>query len=214
MVAKQVRPGLTNPARFKGRQESDDLIRRQPAYSIRARGQAPHNEAECMAAISTCFNQNGKSAWQRGAPGGRRLRASLSSSQPFGTEAESSHPTPCPVGSDAYLPAPQLAASIEGESAPYQLSLRGGRFGVLEAVGRRLGGDVERLAAFNRSPAATVRRIAADTDLRQPWYEHASRQCWTVRPSNMARSAGGSRGSWQRAIQVGDARKAGSELPV
>src|SRR5712664_4238110 len=66
-MAKQVRPGLTNPARFKGRQESADLIRRQPAYPIRARGQAPLTEAECMAAISTCFNRNGKSAWQRGA---------------------------------------------------------------------------------------------------------------------------------------------------
>src|SRR6266478_4775742 len=66
-MAKQVRPGLTNPAGFKGRQESADLIRRQPAYPIRARGQAPLTEAECMAAISTCFNRNGKSAWQRGA---------------------------------------------------------------------------------------------------------------------------------------------------
>src|SRR5258705_13858318 len=66
-MAKRVRPGLTNPARFKGRQESADLIRRQPAYPIRARGQAPLTEAECMAAISTCFNRNGKSAWQRGA---------------------------------------------------------------------------------------------------------------------------------------------------
>jgi ketosteroid isomerase-like protein len=74
------------------------------------------------------------------------------------------HSTPCPVGSDAYLPAPQQSVSIAGEWArPYQLSLRGGRFGVLEAVCRRLGADVERLAAFNRSPAATVRRIAADT---------------------------------------------------
>jgi hypothetical protein len=53
-MAQQVRPGLTNPARFKGHRQSVDLIRRQPAYSIRARGQVPFNEAECMAAISTC----------------------------------------------------------------------------------------------------------------------------------------------------------------
>ena len=76
------------------------------------------------------------------------------------------HSTTCPVGSDAYLPAPQLSLSVAGKwTHPYQLSLRGGRFGVLEAVCRRLGVDVERLAAFNRSPAAAVRRIAADTDL-------------------------------------------------
>jgi hypothetical protein len=55
VMAKQVRPGLANPARFKGPQQSADLIRRQPAHSIRARGQAPLSEAECMAAISTCF---------------------------------------------------------------------------------------------------------------------------------------------------------------
>jgi hypothetical protein len=74
--------------------------------------------------------------------------------------------TPCSVGSGAYLPAPQLSLSVAGEWArPYQLTLRGGRLGVLEAVCRRLGVEVERLAAFNRSPAATVRRIAADTDL-------------------------------------------------
>ena len=54
VMAQQVRPGLTNPARFKGHRQSVDLIRRQPAYSIRARGQVPFNEAECMAAISTC----------------------------------------------------------------------------------------------------------------------------------------------------------------
>ena len=60
VMAEQVRPGLTNPARFKGPQQSADLIRRQPAHSIRARGQAPFTEAECMAAISTCFDQSGK----------------------------------------------------------------------------------------------------------------------------------------------------------
>src|SRR5215472_18567741 len=54
VMANQVRPGLANPARFNGHQESADLIRRQPAYSIRARGQVPYTEAECMAAISTC----------------------------------------------------------------------------------------------------------------------------------------------------------------
>jgi hypothetical protein len=53
VMANQVRPGLTNPARFNGPRESADLIRRQPAYSIRARGQVPFTEAECMAAIST-----------------------------------------------------------------------------------------------------------------------------------------------------------------
>ena len=74
------------------------------------------------------------------------------------------HSTPRPVGSDAYPPAPQLSLSVAGEWAhPYQLTLRGGRFGVLEAVCRKLSVDVERLAAFNCSPAATVRRIAADT---------------------------------------------------
>ena len=67
-MAEQVRPGLTDPARFKGPQQSADLIRRQPAHSIRARGQAPFTEAECMAAISTCFRPEPKDAWQ---PGGR-----------------------------------------------------------------------------------------------------------------------------------------------
>ena len=67
VMAEQVRPGLTNPARFKGPQQSADLIRRQPAHSIRARGQAPFTEAECMAAISTCFGRSRKDAWQPGA---------------------------------------------------------------------------------------------------------------------------------------------------
>lgn len=66
-MAEQVRPGLTNPARFKGPQQSADLIRCQPTHSIRARGKAPFTEAECMAAISTCFDRSGKALGNRGA---------------------------------------------------------------------------------------------------------------------------------------------------
>jgi hypothetical protein len=54
VMASQVRPGSTKPETFPGLQKSDLLVRRLPAYSIRARGQAPINEAECMGAISPC----------------------------------------------------------------------------------------------------------------------------------------------------------------
>ena len=53
ILLDKIRPGLTNPARFSGPQESAHLIRRQPAYSIKARSLASFTEAECMAAIST-----------------------------------------------------------------------------------------------------------------------------------------------------------------
>jgi hypothetical protein len=67
VMANQVRPWLTNPARFNGPQQSADLIRRQSAYSIRARGQVPYTEAECMAAISTCDPESKKMLGNTGA---------------------------------------------------------------------------------------------------------------------------------------------------
>ena len=40
------------------------MIRRQPAYFIRARGYMPTIEAECMTAISTCETKPKENAWQ------------------------------------------------------------------------------------------------------------------------------------------------------
>src|ERR1039457_190500 len=79
-MAKQVRPGLINPCGANGPQESAEVIRNQPAYSIRARDLASHSQAGCMAAISSCEPELKKNAWQLGAsmygletfsPGGR-----------------------------------------------------------------------------------------------------------------------------------------------
>src|ERR1700722_15190109 len=53
MMAKQVKPGLIQPKRFMGHRKSADVIRTQPANSIRARRDIPQTKAECMAAIST-----------------------------------------------------------------------------------------------------------------------------------------------------------------
>ena len=91
VMAQQVRPGLTKPARFKGHRQSVDLIRRQPAYSIRARGQVPFNEAECMAAISTC---DPEPKMMLGNKGGVRPSRTLDSSA-----ASSPLPPPPPSGS-------------------------------------------------------------------------------------------------------------------
>ena len=66
-MAKQVKPGLTQPKRFMGHQKSADVIRTQPANSTRARGDRPQTEAECMAAISTWRTGIEKKAWQEGA---------------------------------------------------------------------------------------------------------------------------------------------------
>src|ERR1039458_3454001 len=53
-MASQVRPGLAQPDRALGFQQSVLLLRRQPAYSIRAhRDFASPTQAECMAAISS-----------------------------------------------------------------------------------------------------------------------------------------------------------------
>jgi hypothetical protein len=51
VMASQVRPGLTKSEFNRGLQRSEALIRRQPAYSIRARDFASHTQAGCMAAI-------------------------------------------------------------------------------------------------------------------------------------------------------------------
>jgi hypothetical protein len=53
-MASQVRPGLTKPHTVRGLQQSAKVIRRQPAYSIRARDFASHTKAGCMAAIYSC----------------------------------------------------------------------------------------------------------------------------------------------------------------
>src|ERR1035437_4584860 len=66
-MAKQVRPGLINPCGANGPQESAEVIRNQPAYSIRARDLASHSQAGCMAAISSCEPELKKNAWQLGA---------------------------------------------------------------------------------------------------------------------------------------------------
>jgi hypothetical protein len=59
-MAKQVKPGLTQPKRFMGHRKSADVIRTQPENSIRARGDKPQTEAECMAAIFYLENRNRK----------------------------------------------------------------------------------------------------------------------------------------------------------
>jgi hypothetical protein len=59
-MAKQVKPGLTQPKRFMGHRKSADVIRTQPDNSIRARGDKPQTEAECMAAIFYLENRNRK----------------------------------------------------------------------------------------------------------------------------------------------------------
>jgi hypothetical protein len=65
-MATQVKPGLIQPKRFTGHQKSADVIRNQPAYSIRARGHVSQTGAECMAAIYTCKAGIEKNAWQEG----------------------------------------------------------------------------------------------------------------------------------------------------
>src|SRR5258708_23093127 len=52
-MASQVRPGLTQPDTPRGLQQSAFLIRRRPAYSIRARDLASHSQAGCMGAVSS-----------------------------------------------------------------------------------------------------------------------------------------------------------------
>src|ERR1700733_8423776 len=53
-MAPQVRPGPTQPTSSKGPQESEKVIRRRPAYSIRARDLESHAQAGCMAANYSC----------------------------------------------------------------------------------------------------------------------------------------------------------------
>src|SRR5258708_15829925 len=52
-MASQVRPGLTQHDTPRGLQQSAFLIRRRPAYSIRARDLASHSQAGCMGAVSS-----------------------------------------------------------------------------------------------------------------------------------------------------------------
>jgi len=54
VMAHQVKPRLTQPARATGHQKSTYVLRCQPAYSIRARSSMLQQEAGCMAAIPTC----------------------------------------------------------------------------------------------------------------------------------------------------------------
>src|SRR5580704_1791475 len=65
-MASQVRPRLTQPARYTGPQQSTGVIRRQPAYSIRARDFASHSQAGCMAAIKSCEEEQKRNALQGG----------------------------------------------------------------------------------------------------------------------------------------------------
>jgi hypothetical protein len=67
VMASQVRPGSMKPETFPGLQKSDLLVRRLPAYSIRAHGQAPNHEAECMGAISSCEPEQKKVLGKLGA---------------------------------------------------------------------------------------------------------------------------------------------------
>jgi hypothetical protein len=54
VMAHQVKPRLTKPDRAAGLQRSTYVLRRQPAYSIRARSTELRQQAGCMAAVSTC----------------------------------------------------------------------------------------------------------------------------------------------------------------
>jgi hypothetical protein len=67
-MATQVKPRLIQPKRFTGHQKSADVIRNQPAYSIRARDHASQTEAECMAAIYTCKAGTEKMLGKKGRP--------------------------------------------------------------------------------------------------------------------------------------------------
>jgi hypothetical protein len=67
-MATQVKPRLIQPKRFTGHQKSADVIRNQPAYSIRARDHASQTEAECMAAIYTCKAGTKKMLGKKGRP--------------------------------------------------------------------------------------------------------------------------------------------------
>jgi hypothetical protein len=67
-MASQVRPGLAKPGVLSGPKQSSQLMRHQPAYSIRARGQVPHDKAGCMAAISTWLSEQRKGLAIRGRP--------------------------------------------------------------------------------------------------------------------------------------------------
>lgn len=67
VMATQVRLGSTKPETFPGLRESDLFIRRLPAYSIRARGQAPIIGSECMGAISPCKSERQKILGKPGA---------------------------------------------------------------------------------------------------------------------------------------------------
>ena len=67
-MASQVRPGLTKPKSDTGPQKSEKVIRRQPAYSIRARDFASHTQAGCMAAIYSCEPKPKESLGIRGRP--------------------------------------------------------------------------------------------------------------------------------------------------
>ena len=66
-MAKQVRPGLINPCGATGPQESAEVIRNQPAYSIGARDPASRSQAGCMAAISSCKSEPTKVLGNKGA---------------------------------------------------------------------------------------------------------------------------------------------------
>ena len=73
-MATQVKPRLIQPKRFTGHQKSADVIRNQPAYSIRARDHASQTEAECMAAIYTCKAGTKKMLGKKGRPCMKRDR--------------------------------------------------------------------------------------------------------------------------------------------
>lgn len=60
MLAKQVKPGLTQPKRFMGRRKSADVIRAQPANSIRARGDKTANRGRMYGCNFYLENQNRK----------------------------------------------------------------------------------------------------------------------------------------------------------
>jgi hypothetical protein len=65
-MAIQVKTGVDSTLLIHGTFKSDQMIRRQPAHSIRARGSRRHYEGECMAAISYLRVRTEKNAWHNG----------------------------------------------------------------------------------------------------------------------------------------------------
>jgi hypothetical protein len=66
-MAIQVKTGVDSTLLIHGTSKSDQMIRRQPAHSIRARGSMLHYEVECMAAIFYLQDRTEKALGIKGA---------------------------------------------------------------------------------------------------------------------------------------------------